>query len=90
MNQHVPKPTAVLHEDTSYIDDITAMLRDLLRQVIRQREPAVLPFLDNPESAANIPENLIEHGYLVAANEHRGRKCFHAEPPQYREAKRSG
>jgi phosphoenolpyruvate carboxylase len=61
MNQHVPKPSAVLHEDTAYIDDITAMLRDLLRQVIRQREPAVLPFLDNPESAANIPENLIEH-----------------------------
>ncbi len=55
------KPLLIQPEDTSYIDEITSMLRDLLRQVIRQREPAVLPFLDDPESAANIPEHLIEH-----------------------------
>ncbi len=37
------------------------MLRDLLRQVIRQREPDVLSILDNPEAAIGIPEPLIEH-----------------------------
>ena len=34
-------------EDTSYIDEITAMLRGLLRQVIKLREPEVLPILDD-------------------------------------------
>ncbi len=53
--------SGIMPEDTTYIDEITAMLRDLLRQVIRHREPDVLPILDTPESAADIPEHLIEH-----------------------------
>jgi phosphoenolpyruvate carboxylase len=52
-------------EDTSYIDGLTETLRDLLRQVIRQREPAVLPILDDPESAAGIPDHLVEHALQV-------------------------
>ena len=52
---------ALPSEDTSYIDEITEMLRDLLRQVIKLREPAVLPVLDNMAVAANIPEHLKEH-----------------------------
>jgi hypothetical protein len=42
----------ILTEDASYIDEVTAMLRDLLRQVIRTREPEVLPIIDTPEAAA--------------------------------------
>ena len=60
MNEHVSKLTAVRHEDSAYIDQIEAMLRNLLRQVIKQREPAVLAVLDNP-AAAQISEPLIEH-----------------------------
>jgi phosphoenolpyruvate carboxylase len=56
---------AQILEDTSYIDGLTETLRDLLRQVIRQREPAVLPILDDPESAAGIPDHLIEHALQV-------------------------
>ena len=37
------------------------MLRDLLRQVIRLREPSVLSVIDEPEEAAGIPPHLIEH-----------------------------
>ena len=37
------------------------MLRNLLRQVIRQREPEVLPILDHSEKAASIPAHLVEH-----------------------------
>jgi phosphoenolpyruvate carboxylase len=48
-------------EDTQYIDEITVLLRDLLRQVITNREPEVLTILDNPDAAAEIPERLIEH-----------------------------
>jgi len=48
-------------EDLSYIDDITVMLRDLLRQVIRLREPTVLGIIDQPEEAAGIPPHLVEH-----------------------------
>jgi phosphoenolpyruvate carboxylase len=55
------KPLPVMAEDGSYIDEVTAMLRDLLRQVIRQREPAVLPVLDDPDAASGIPPHLIEH-----------------------------
>ncbi len=53
--------TAIPVEDTSYIDEVTALLRDLLRQVIKSREPAVLPILDNPQAAAEIPPHLVEH-----------------------------
>ena len=48
-------------EDLSYIDEITVMLRDLLRQVIRLREPTVLGIIDQPEEAAGIPPHLVEH-----------------------------
>ena len=48
-------------EDATYITEITETLRGLLRQVIKAREPLVLPILDNPETAANIPDHLVEH-----------------------------
>ena len=48
-------------EDTSYIDEITAMLRNLLRQVIKVREPQVLPILDDAKAATRIPSHLVEH-----------------------------
>jgi phosphoenolpyruvate carboxylase len=54
-----------IFEDTSYIEGLTETLRDLLRQVIRQREPSVLPILDDPDSAAGIPDHLIEHALQV-------------------------
>jgi phosphoenolpyruvate carboxylase len=52
-------------EDTSYIEGITETLRDLLRQVIKQREPSVLTILDEPEMASGIPEHLVEHALQV-------------------------
>ena len=55
------KPELGVTEDVSYIDDITVMLRNLLRQVIRLREPTVLSVIDQPEEAAGIPPHLIEH-----------------------------
>jgi phosphoenolpyruvate carboxylase len=55
------KPERGVMEDVSYIDDITVMLRDLLRQVIRLREPSVLSVIDQPEEAAGIPPHLVEH-----------------------------
>ena len=57
MNQQSP----ILTEDAIYIDEITAMLRNLLRQVIKAREPEVLPIIDTPEAAATIPAHLVEH-----------------------------
>ena len=54
-------PPAAAAEDATYIVEITATLRDLLRQVIKTREPEVLPILDNPEAAAAIPDRLVEH-----------------------------
>ncbi len=52
-------------EDTSYIDGLTETLRDLLRQVIKAREPSVLPILDDPDSASGIPPHLVEHALQV-------------------------
>ncbi len=52
-------------EDTSYIDEITAMLRGLLRQVIKLREPEVLPILDDVSAASAIPAALLEHALQV-------------------------
>ncbi|MDE2385276.1 MAG: phosphoenolpyruvate carboxylase [Alphaproteobacteria bacterium] len=57
--------TAPKTEDTSYIDEITAMLRGLLRQVIKAREPEVLPILDDAAAAQNIPPHLVEHALQV-------------------------
>jgi phosphoenolpyruvate carboxylase len=53
--------TPHLPEDQTYIVEITSVLRDLLRQVIKSREPEVLAILDKPEESARIPEHLIEH-----------------------------
>ena len=57
MNTQITQPV----EDNTYIDEITAQLRDLLRQVIKAREPAVLSILDNASAAAEIPPHLVEH-----------------------------
>lgn len=57
MNQQMPVST----EDTSYIEEVTAMLRQQLRQVIGQREPDLLPLLDRPEAISAIPSHLVEH-----------------------------
>ena len=52
-------------EDISYIDEITSMLRGLLRQVIKAREPEVLPILDDAAAAQGIPPHLVEHALQV-------------------------
>ena len=57
--------TTHILEDTTYIDGITEMLRNLLRQVIREREPTVLTILDDPEAASGIPDHLVEHALQV-------------------------
>ncbi len=51
----------VAAQEADYIDEITVMLRNLLRQIIRLREPSVLSVIDEPEEAAGIPPHLIEH-----------------------------
>jgi phosphoenolpyruvate carboxylase len=61
----VNKPVHIAHVDGNYIDEITSMLRDLLRQVIKVREPRVLAIIDEPESAETIPPDLIEHALQV-------------------------
>lgn len=50
--------------DGMYIDEITAMLRDLLRQVIKVREPKVLPVLDADPTFV-VPPGLAEHALQV-------------------------
>ncbi|MGQ0484113.1 MAG: phosphoenolpyruvate carboxylase [Hyphomicrobiales bacterium] len=59
------KPVQAASVDSVYIDEITVMLRDLLRQVIRMREPRVLAVIDHPEDAAAISADLIEHALQV-------------------------
>ncbi len=51
--------------DTAYLDEITMMLRDQLRQVIKVREPKVLAVIDEPADAVEIPTDLIEHALQV-------------------------
>ena len=51
--------------DAAYLDEITMMLRDLLRQVIRVREPRVLTVIDEPANARQLPPDLIEHALQV-------------------------
>jgi phosphoenolpyruvate carboxylase len=53
--------TKIVPEEAGYIEEITAMLRNLLRQVIKAREPEVLPIIDDPQAAAAIPAHLVEH-----------------------------
>lgn len=52
---------AMQPEDSTYIVEVTSTLRDLLRQVIRAREPEVLAIIDDPAAAAAIPDHLVEH-----------------------------
>ena len=47
--------------DTAYVDEITMMLREQLRQVIKVREPKVLAIIDEPNNARTIPPDLVEH-----------------------------
>jgi phosphoenolpyruvate carboxylase len=61
VNAQAPIKNRSQAEDSTYIVDITEMLKGLLRQVIKAREPEVLTILDNPESAAVIPDHLVEH-----------------------------
>ena len=51
--------------DGGYVDEITVLLRDLLRRVIRQRAPEVMAVIDNPEEARAIPSHLIEPALQV-------------------------
>ena len=52
--------------DAVYLDEITMLLRDQLRQVIKVREPHVLAIIDEPANAATIPPGLIEHALQVS------------------------
>ena len=56
---------ATQHEDSSYIDEITGQLRELLRQVIKVRTPSVLPVLDDVNAAIAIPAAEVEHALQV-------------------------
>ena len=49
----------ILPIDGGYVDEITVLLRDLLRRVIRERAPKVLAIIDNPEDARSIKPDLI-------------------------------
>jgi phosphoenolpyruvate carboxylase len=51
--------------DSAYLDEITMMLRDQLRQVIKVREPRVLAVIDAPEDAHGIPQELVEPALQV-------------------------
>ena len=51
--------------DHAYLDEITMMLRDLLRQVIRVREPRVLAIIDEPANASSLSPELIEPALQV-------------------------
>jgi phosphoenolpyruvate carboxylase len=51
--------------DTAYQDEITMMLRDLLRQVIKVREPRVLAVIDEPANAFDLAPELMEHALQV-------------------------
>jgi phosphoenolpyruvate carboxylase len=51
--------------DAAYLDEITMMLRDLLRQVIKVREPRVLAVIDEPANSAALSPDLIEHALQV-------------------------
>ena len=59
------KQAAAGHGETAYLDEITMMLRDQLRQVIKVREPRVLSVIDDPANAIAIPAGVIEHALQV-------------------------
>ena len=51
--------------DGGYVDEITVLLRDLLRQVIRAREPLVAGIIDNPEMQDALAPELIPSALQV-------------------------
>ena len=53
------KHTTPIPVDGGYIDEVTMLLRDQLRQVIRTREPRVAVLLDDPQSGAGFALDLI-------------------------------
>lgn len=61
---HLARAAAPAPTD-AYLDEITMMLRDQLRQVIKVREPRVLAIIDEPGNAATIPPELIEPALQV-------------------------
>jgi phosphoenolpyruvate carboxylase len=42
-----------------YVDEVTILLRDLLRQVVKAREPRVAAIIEDGEGPVNIPEDLV-------------------------------
>ncbi len=63
---HIPRAASFQGpSDTAYQDEITMMLRDLLRQVIKVREPRVLAVIDEPANAPDLSPELIEHALQV-------------------------
>ncbi len=61
MNQMLrPAPAGPL-----YVDEITVMLRDLLRQVIRIRAPSVVAVIDNPGDTQGVPADRLEPALQV-------------------------
>ena len=59
------KPGPASPPENIYLDEITMMLRDLLRQVIKVRAPSVLAVIDDPGNASGIPTGMIEHALQV-------------------------
>ncbi len=51
--------------DGGYVDEITVLLRDLLRQVIRAREPKVAGIIDNPDMQGALAPELIPSALQV-------------------------
>ena len=62
---HIAKAYIAGPADTAYQDEITMMLRDLLRQVIKVREPRVLAVIDEPANGLELAPDLIEHALQV-------------------------
>ena len=58
-------PRQLLLVDGGYVDEITVLLRDLLRRVIRERAPEVVTVIDNPEEALSIAPAQIEAALQV-------------------------
>ncbi|MGE3832613.1 MAG: phosphoenolpyruvate carboxylase, partial [Parvibaculaceae bacterium] len=58
-------PRQMLLVDGGYVDEITVLLRDLLRRVIRERAPEVISVIDNPEEARSISPAQIEPALQV-------------------------
>ena len=59
------KPFPAATAGNLYVDEITVMLRDLLRQVIRVREPRVLAIIDDPADTEGMAPGLVEPALQV-------------------------